>query len=61
MVFEVKAHMIVKEVEARGILDTLIDPFAKGIGLLVSMVREHPFLAILALAILLVLVWRLVK
>ena len=59
MVFEVKAHMIVKESETWGVMERLFAPFAKGVEWLASAVQKHPFIAVLILAILVgLVVWR---
>jgi len=59
--FEVKAHMIERGVEDRGILDRLVDSFTQGADWLISGVRNHPLIAILVLLALLFMAWRLNK
>jgi type IV secretory pathway TrbL component len=59
--FEVKAHMIERKPEAKGILDRLLDPFTHVADWLVSGVRKHPLIVVLVLLALLFLAWRLNK
>jgi hypothetical protein len=59
--FEVKAHMIERKAEARGILERLLDPFTPGVDWLISGVKKHPLIVILVFLALLFVVWRLNK
>jgi hypothetical protein len=60
-IFEVKAHMIERKAEAKGILDRLLDPSTNSIDWLVSGVKKHLLIVILVFLALLFVVWRLNK
>ena len=59
--FEIKAHMIERKPEAKGILDRLLDPFTNSVDWLISGVKKHPLIVILVFLALLFVVWRLNK
>ncbi len=57
--FEVKAHMIVREGGAKGAADSFFDPVAAALLGLAAMVRKHPFISLLILAAFALLLARL--
>jgi hypothetical protein len=56
--YEVKAHMIVPEGQAKVALESFFDPFAAALLKLAALVQKHPVIALLALFALCLLVFR---
>jgi hypothetical protein len=56
--FQVRAHMIVRESQAKGAVESFLDPLAAGLLKLADRVQNHPYIALLILGALILLVIR---